>query len=86
MNKIIVGTNIVFSAILNAKSNIGDIFFNGSDNLIFYSSLYLREEIERHRPKLLSLSGVTERELYEIIYQVFKKIDFISDKVLHFKV
>lgn len=51
MKIIIVDTNIIFSAILNAQSNIGEILFNNNEQFEFYTSDYLREEIERHLKK-----------------------------------
>jgi len=61
MKIIIVDTNIVFSAILNAKSTIGEILFQNGDELEFYTSEYLREEIDNHRGKILELAKTNEQ-------------------------
>ena len=39
--KVVVDTNIVFSAILNPQSNIGQILLNKDNKLQFYSVNYL---------------------------------------------
>ncbi len=64
MKKLVVDTNIVFSAILNTESNIGDLFLNSDDVFIFYSSLYLRQEIENHKDKLIQTSKLSELQLF----------------------
>lgn len=85
MKIIIVDTNILFSAILNAKSPIGDLLFNNGDQLDFYSSEYLREEIDRHRQKILSLAKTSEDQVNQVIYQVYKQISFISDQQIPYQ-
>ncbi len=50
--KIILDSNIVFSAILNTESKIGNILFTSS-NLKFYSSIQLQEEIIELSNKIL---------------------------------
>ncbi|MEZ4888735.1 MAG: PIN domain-containing protein [Chitinophagales bacterium] len=79
MKIIILDTNIVFSAILNPKSNIGEIIFNNNEQLEFFSTEYLRQEIDRHRDKILKLAKTSEEDVDEVIFQIYKKIDFISD-------
>lgn len=77
--------NILFSAILNAKSPIGDLLFNNGDQLDFYSSEYLRKEIDRHRQKILSLAKTSEDQVNQVIYQVYQQISFISDQQIPYQ-
>ena len=58
--KIIVDTNIVFSAILNSNSRIGKVLLNSKEHFQFFSCNYLRVEIRRHRKKLLKLTKLTD--------------------------
>ena len=58
----VVDTNILFSAILNAQGEIGDLLFNSFNLFEFYSANFLKAEIEEHREKVLSISGFTEEE------------------------
>ena len=53
--KIVVDSNIVFSALLNTKSKIGQLLINGSQYFDFYTVKLLRSEIIRHRKKFLQL-------------------------------
>jgi len=85
MKIIIVDTNIIFSAILNAQSNIGEILFNNNEQFEFYTSDYLREEIERHLKKIIALSKSSEEQVHEIIFQIYKRIHFISDQQIPYQ-
>ncbi len=64
--RIIVDTNIVFSAILNSTSRIGKILLNSKGHFQFYSCDYLRTEINRHRNRLLKLTKLSGNELAEL--------------------
>lgn len=54
MTKIIVDTNIVFSALLNTNSRIGQILINGKNYFDFYSPEYVRFEIFQHKKRKLN--------------------------------
>ena len=45
--KIILDTNIIFSALLNSDSSIGEVLFNSSDYFEFYGCDYMRHEIDK---------------------------------------
>lgn len=49
--KIVVDTNIVFSAILNSQSWIGQILLYSHKSVKFYSPRYLQTEIQNHKQK-----------------------------------
>jgi predicted nucleic acid-binding protein len=80
--KIIVDTNIVFSAILNSNSRIGKILLNSKEHFQFYTCDYLRIEILRHRNKILKLTNLTELDLTELEELITHKITFISERLL----
>ncbi len=46
--KIVLDTNIIFSALLNSNSNIGDLKFNSDKFFEFFSCNYMRYEFEKH--------------------------------------
>lgn len=60
--KIIVDTNIVFSAILNSQGKIGQLIINGSKFFKFYSVGLLKDEIEEHKDKIFKISGFTNEQ------------------------
>ncbi len=80
--KIIVDTNIVFSAILNSNSKIGKILLNSKEHFQFYSCDYLRTEIRKHRNKILKLTKQPEADLAELEELITHKIVFINEQLL----
>ncbi len=80
--KIIVDTNIVFSAILNSNSKIGKILLNSKGHFQFFTCNYLRLEIQRHRNKLLKFTKLSEEELLEIEDLITHHITFIDERLL----
>lgn len=80
--KIIVDTNIVFSALLNSTGSIGELLFNTTGIFQFYSCNYMRFEIEKHREKLLKISKLQPAELEEAQYQVLSTIQFINEELI----
>ena len=84
--KLIVDTNIVFSAILNSQSWIGQILLHPDDSLIFFSPLFLRKEILNHKQKIKQFTKLSEIELDELIDLVYSKIQFIDEKLIPKKI
>ena len=76
--RIVVDTNIVFSAILNTESKIGTILLKPGTKLNFYSTFQLNIEIDEHKDKILRLSAYSIAELERIIQLVKQKIRFID--------
>ena len=80
--KIIVDTNIVFSAILNSSSRIGKILLNSKEHFQFFTCNYLRVEIQRHRNKLLKITKLSEAQLTELEELITQKITFIDERLI----
>ena len=76
---IIVDTNIVFSAILNTKSVIGELVLNSEGIFEFWSCHYLLEEIDKHWDKLKKISKLEDSLLIESQRLIYKNINFISE-------
>lgn len=80
--KIVVDSNIVFSAILNAQSNIGQLLINGSKYFDFYTIGLLREEIIRHKEKILRIAGFNEQQFFDTFQLITKNIKFVDEVLL----
>jgi len=80
--RIVVDTNIVFSAILNSNSRIGKILLNSKEHFQFFTCNYLKIEIQRHRNKLLKITKLTEHEIIELEELVTRKITFIDERLI----
>ncbi len=80
--KIVIDTNIIFSAILNTQSKIGQILISGSQFFDFYSIGLLQEEIRNHQDKILNISKYSIQQYEEIYRRLISKITFIDDELL----
>jgi len=80
--KIVVDSNIIFSAILNSKSKIGQLLINGSQYFDFYTVGLLKNEIIEHSDKILKLTGFTQEELNETFQLIISRIKFVDDILL----
>lgn len=80
--KIIVDSNIVFSAILNSQGKIGQLIINGSRHFKFYTVGLLKEEIEEHKDKILSISGFTNQQLKNSYQTITNRITFVDEILL----
>lgn len=80
--KIIVDTNIAFSAILKTNSLLAMIILHPKSKLHFYSTDLLVLEIEEHKDKLKRLAGYTEEELNKSITLITGKIRFIDANLI----
>ncbi len=77
--KIVVDSNIVFSAILNSQSRIGQVIINSSNFFQFYSVMLLKEEIKLHKDKIRSITGFTNQQFLISFQKITSRIIFIDD-------
>ena len=77
--KIIVDTNIVFSAILNSQGKIGQLIINGSKFFTFYTVGLLKDEIGEHKEKILKISGFANDQFIKSYETITKRITFVDE-------
>lgn len=80
--RIVVDTNIIFSGLLSPNGTISDLLLNSYEWFQFYSPSYLLSELQNHKRKLLEISGLKERELDILQYNLFKKVDMIDLEII----
>lgn len=80
--RIVVDTNIVFSAILNTNSQFSRILLQPKSRCNFYSTLQLLREIHEHADKLIELSGYSSQDLERLIQLITGKIRFINPELI----
>ena len=76
--RIVVDTNIFFSALLNTNSKIAKIILQPKSRLNFYSTEQLIFEIGEHHDKILKISKYSPQELDKLIKIITQKIRFIN--------
>ena len=76
--RIVLDTNIVFSALLNTNSKIAQIILQPKTRLNFYTTEQLLFEIKEHRAKIINLTDYSDYELDRMIRLITHKIRFIN--------
>jgi predicted nucleic acid-binding protein len=84
--KIIVDTNIIFSALLKTQTTFGQKIFNSEGTFDFYSPHYLRTEIRKHWGRLKKISKLTDQQLEESFDSLLTKINFINEEIIPQKI
>jgi len=82
MNKIIIDTNILFSALLNTDSRIGQILINGKRFYDFYAPEYIREEIIEHKDKIKAIAKLSDDEFIELYELVLRNITILNHTLI----
>lgn len=86
MDIYIVDANIIFSAVLNLKSGIGQFILKSAENKVsFYAPKYLKIEIDRHLIKIVQRSGLNPEEVKLAIDKIYEYVTFISDEIIPFE-
>ena len=80
--KIVVDSNIIFSALLRTNTTFGQIIFNSDGIFEFYSAQYMRAEIQKHWVRLKKISKLTDQQLGESYYAILTKISFINEELI----
>lgn len=81
--KIIVDTNILFSAMLSQGSDLRQILNN--QDLAIFAPNYIFLELFKHKEKLLKLSKQSEAEIYLFLNYLLERIKFISPDLVSTK-
>jgi len=76
--RIVIDTNILFSAILNTNSRIGRVLLAPKSRLVFYSTSQLRNEINEHKGKLKRLGKFSDEDLNVVIELLIRRIKIID--------
>ena len=76
--RIVVDTNIVFSALLNTNSKIAQIILQPKTRLNFYTTEQLLFELKEHRDKIKNLTDYSDYELDRMVRLITHKIRFIN--------
>ncbi len=82
MKKIIIDTNIAFSAILNINSRIGQIIIAGSRFYDFYAPEYIKAELIEHKDKIKKIGKFTDNEFVELYEMVLRNISILNHSLI----
>lgn len=82
MTKIVIDSNIAFSALLNINSRIGQILINGSKYYEFYSPEYIRQEIIEHQEKIKRIGKLTDNEFIETYELIIRNLSILNHTII----
>jgi predicted nucleic acid-binding protein len=85
MTKIVVDTNIVFSALLNVDSRIGQILINGRRFYSFFAPEYLKSEIIDHKGKIKELAQFSDDTFLETYELILRNITILNHSIIPLK-
>jgi predicted nucleic acid-binding protein len=80
--KIIVDTNIIFSALVNSNSTIAEIIIGSKQKYQFYASEYTYIELLNHHEKLKKASKLSDEKINTAKYELFKHIHFVTLEII----
>lgn len=80
--KIVVDTNIIFSAMLNSNTTIGDLLLSPDKYFDFYSCNYMRYEIQKHWPRLKTISKLSNEQLEVSYSHLLSRLKFINEEII----
>jgi len=82
MNKVVVDTNIIFSAMLNINSRIAQILINGNQYYHFYSPEYVRFEIFKYKERIKGIAKLSDNDFIEIYELVMRNITVVNHSIV----
>lgn len=82
MMKIVVDTNIAFSALLNVDSRIGQIVISGRLYYDFFAPAYMKREILDHKEKIKEIAQLSEDAFIETYELVLHNITILNHAVI----
>lgn len=80
--KVVVDTNIVFSAMLKADGTFARLLLAPNNPIEYYSTQRLYDELIFHKEKIKSLGDYNEVEFLRLLFTVNRKIRIISQEIV----
>ena len=80
MEKVVIDSSIIFSALISPNSKIRRVLL--SDRYAWYCPHFMSFEIFKHKEKLLKNSKATEEDLYNCYEKILQKVHFINEGLI----
>lgn len=79
MKKVIVDTNILFSALLGKSKNLREAILSEKE-LTFYSCKFIFVELFKYKEKIRAKSSLDEDEILELLHTLLSKIKIFNEE------
>jgi len=82
MKRIVVDTNVAFSAFLNVNSRIGQILINGARYYDFHSPSYIMHELIEHKERIKSIGKLSDEKFIELYGMILHNVQIINHSII----
>jgi predicted nucleic acid-binding protein len=80
--KIVVDTNIIFSALLKEDNRYARALIKNEDDHDFYAVYFTIVELFKHKERIKQFSKLSEEDILEALYELIKHIHIINDNII----
>ena len=80
--KIIVDTNIIFSALLKEDNKYANNLIKNDSNHDFYAVYFTIVELFKHKEKIKKYSNLSDDDILEVLYELLKHLFIINDDII----
>jgi predicted nucleic acid-binding protein len=80
--KIVVDTNIIFSALLKEDNRYARTLIKNEDAHDFYAVYFTIVELFKHKERIKQFSKLSEEDILEALYELLKHIHIINDDLI----
>jgi predicted nucleic acid-binding protein len=80
--KIVVDTNIIFSALLREDNRYARTLIKNDDEHDFYAVYFTIVELFKHKERIKQFSKLSEENILEALYELLKHIHIINDNII----
>jgi predicted nucleic acid-binding protein len=80
--KIVVDTNIIFSALLKEDNRYTRTLIKNEDAHDFYAVYFTIVELFKHKERIKQFSKLSEEDILEALYELLKHIHIINDDLI----
>lgn len=80
--KVVVDTNILFSAAISPNSQIADLLLNPAYALQRFSCYYTFIELFKHKEKIMKLAKQDEESVLHLLYSIMRKLELQNEDLI----
>ncbi len=80
--KVIIDTNIIFSALLREDNRYARAIIKNEKGYDFYVVYFTIVELFKHKERIKEFSNLSEEDILEILYELLKHINIINDDII----
>lgn len=84
MRTLVVDANVVMSALITAGGRAASVLLQPPAETRLVSCHFLQIELFKHKSRIEDFSGLAEKELLELLYELLSGVEFINEAYIPF--